>query len=128
MKKPTAQPKEPAPMPIALVPWIRCIEPPTDRPDWQDQEWIRLDYRDSTYACDHDKTAQAANSAAKDTQLKHGGKWCGVVRPDGQIPNNQPHLYSRTAQEWAHKHILDGPDGPGRRWLTTGKKQMKMLA
>ena len=66
---------------------------------------------------DPQKTQNAASAIAKIVGKQEGGKWCGVVWPDGQGPEGHPNLRGREAEAWVVDHILNGPDGPGRRFL-----------
>jgi hypothetical protein len=114
-------PEAPKPKLVTLkqgyTPWVMCLTAPEDHPSWQGREWVRLD-RFSTKRCtDKDYVAQYAHDIAAAIQEVHGGQWCGVVRPEGQIPENQPFLQKEEARKWAEAHILDGPEGPGRRFL-----------
>jgi len=102
---------------VRYDPWIRCLEAPADHPDWAGQEWVRLDAFRRSCAADKAYVVQYAGDVAAIVQQREGGRWCGVCRPDGQIPQGQPELHGQEAQDWAIEHIRNGPDGPGRRWL-----------
>lgn len=99
------------------IPWVRCLEAPADHPDWVGREWLRSEYLFSGEANSQRKVGEAATRAARDIQQAHGGKWCGVVRPDGQLPDYHPDLPKHDAREWTQKYVLDGPDGPGKRFV-----------
>jgi hypothetical protein len=99
----------------AWVPWVRCLEAPTDNPNWQGREWLRLEYRSPSCANSRRHVADAAGRSAREIRHVHGGQWCGVVRPDGQSPPEQPELTGKAAREWVEQDTLNGPDGPGRR-------------
>lgn len=100
-----------------LVPWVRCVEAPADHSEWQDREWVRLEHRMTSCIANHRHVAEAASRAAADIQAKHGGKWCGVVRPDGQLPAGFDRLSDAEARAQVRRDILDGPDGPERRFV-----------
>ena len=107
-------------LPPVLTPWILCLEAPPEHPDWEDEEWVRLDAGWHNARCtDREYVGRFANKVAKQVQGKEGGKWCGVVRTENDCPPNQPgeKLRGPAASEWAKKHILNGPDGPGKRFL-----------
>jgi hypothetical protein len=81
---------------------------------------VRLDAGWHNARCaDKEYVGRFANKIAKQVQAKEGGHWCGVVRVENDCPPNQPGeaLTGAAAAEWAKKHILNGPDGPGKRWL-----------
>lgn len=99
------------------VPWVRCLAGPPEHLDWQGREWVRLEYRFSGQANNRRHVSQAAARSAAEIQATYGGQWCGVARPEGQLPEIQPDLQRTEAREWVERHILDGPDGPGRRFL-----------
>lgn len=99
------------------VPWVRCIEAPQDHPEWQGREWVRLEYRFSGSANNRQHVAEAAERTAREIQQDHGGRWCGVVRPDGQVPESSPESGGQAAREWVEGHSSDGPDGPSRRFV-----------
>jgi hypothetical protein len=104
----------------AYTPWIRCLEAPPEHPDWEDEEWVRIDAGWRPQNCwEKDYVARFAQKVAKQVEVAEGGRWCGVVRLDDDYPDNQPGpaLKGKAAKEWACKHILNGPDGPGKRWL-----------
>ena len=63
-----------------------------------------------------------AGRIAAEVQGREGGRWCGVVRPEGQAPDSYPDLIGREAKRWAGEHIRNGPDGPGRRFLRDRRK------
>jgi len=120
MKK---QSHEGKPLPNAYNPWVRCLVGPDDYSGWQDREWIMYSTGLVTksfsplYASRWGYVRDYASNMARAMQARYGGKWCGVVRPEGQLPEDQPELRGRKAKKWAEKHILDGPDCPGRRML-----------
>jgi hypothetical protein len=102
------------------VPWVRCLDAPPDHPKWINFEWLRSEYCFSGLSNRRAHVAQAADRAACDIQMRHGGRWCGVVRPEGQAPPcvaDFDGLPGPEARECVRRHILDGPDGPGRRFL-----------
>jgi len=117
--------------PVAEVerfdPWIRCLEPPAEHPDWAGKEWYRTDgFRRND---NHDKAyvAQVASDIAALVEQREGGRWCGVVRPLNQPPEDQPQLQGRQAREWAEDHVRNGPEGPGRRWLCDRRPLLKSV-
>ena len=115
-RKQTDRPTPP-PLPTTLYPWIRCLTAPAEHLEWQDQEYLRLDFYCTQYAADQNRVATMAQLAAKAVQDAHGGSWCGVVRPDGQIPDNHPELERGEAKRWAEDHIKNGPESVGKRFL-----------
>ena len=103
--------------PLVWTPWVRCLEPPVDQPKWRDREWLRCD---GLAACDrsnHPRVAQFAHDKAVEISVAYGGQWTGIVRPVGQRPEAWPELEGELAQEWIDAHILEGPDGPSRRFV-----------
>jgi hypothetical protein len=113
---------------IALPPrydaWVRCLEAPPAHPTWQDREWFRTEsFRRSNQASKRYVTEYAAAIAAE-IQAREGGHWCGIVKEpdDTQVPPYDPE-----ARTQAEAHILDGPDGPGRRFLLRLRGESKSL-
>ena len=112
-----------APLPPILNPWVLCLTAPVDHPDWQGQEGIRLDSFRPPDCATMAYVAQYAHDIAKAVEKICGGLWTGVVRPDGSPPENQPVLCGEKARLWAEKHILNGPDSPGKRFLLARQRK-----
>lgn len=99
---------------------VLCLEAPESHPDWAGKQWVRLDPTPwglvAHNAGCHAWCVTAADWIAKQVQGREGGKWAGVVRSCREDPAPERSL---TADEMAgmRRHILDGPDGPGRRRL-----------
>ena len=72
--------------------------------------------------------AEYVARAAKNVTANLGGQWCGVVRPEGQIPEEQPEIWGDEAKKWSEAHTLDGPDCPGRRMLLEMQKARSLAA
>lgn len=102
---------------VPLVPWVLCVEAPAAHPEWQGQEWLRIEHRSTACITSQAHVSEAASRAAWDIQRREGGKWSGVVRPEGQLPPDHERLERQEAAAWVRQHILTGPDGPGRRSL-----------
>lgn len=113
---------------VRYCPWIRCLDAPANHPEWEGQEWVRLDGFRRSDANWKDYVAEHAQSAAEEVQAVEGGRWCGICRVEGQAPEGQPELYRTDARKWAIDHVLNGPDGPGRRLLLSGKKLAQSFA
>lgn len=123
-----------------LTIYVRCVEPPAAHPEWKDKEWLRLDdpamclnHNESCWRDDYDKLRQrwlnAANRIARKIMANEGGVWVGRVRDASNDPRPD-RVLSRVDREAADKHILNGPDGPGRRFLADlrGKPDAGKLA
>ncbi len=101
-------------LPAILNPYVLCLEAPPEHPDWQGQEWLRLDKFRNADCTNRQYAAQYAHDIAKAIEQVYGGVWTGVVRPDGSPPENWPVLHGEEARAWVEKHRLNGPTGPGR--------------
>lgn len=117
---------KPAPRPLAIpyVPWVLCLTAPEDHPDWQGQEWVRLDSFENAKCTDRLYVGDYVHKIAMELEKQYGGQWSGVVRPSGQLPRSQPALFGEKARIWAESHILNGPDSPGRRYLMAKHKDL----
>lgn len=97
-------------------PYLRCLEAPTQHPEWEDQEWFHANaFRRSDCGNRGYVTMFAAAQAEQASGIR-GGKWCGVVRPIDARPYAGP-LSQADLRDHAENHILAGPDGPGKRFL-----------
>jgi len=112
------------PDPPGFDPYIRCLQPPANHPDWQDQERFRSEGFRRADCGRKQYVAEYAEKQAKYAQTIHGGRWCAVVRPIENTPYSGP-LNQTDRAAAAEKHILNGPDGPGKRFLLT--RQTKTL-
>lgn len=97
-------------------PWVRCIVAPAEYPDWEDQEWLWLEggFRRSDVA-DKDYVTRFAQAAAAHITNIEGGRWCGVVRPEGQ-GSEESELTGRAAKQAAMEHALNGPRGAAHEY------------
>jgi hypothetical protein len=106
---------------------IRCMEAPAAHPDWKDKEWVRADdpvrivghnsaYRDGDFELVKGRAAASAQRIARMIQCNEGGAWVGRLRDS----TNDPYPERRMApaeRRAMDQHVLNGPDGPGRRFL-----------
>lgn len=106
---------------------VRCISAPTKHPEWLDKEWVRGDdpamlhsHNQAHWPEDHDThLARLANSAgriARTIQANEGGRWIARLRDASCDPYPQQRL-TRQERLALDRHIANGPDGPGRRFL-----------
>lgn len=97
---------------------VVCLEAPPDHLDWQGKEWVRIGSNvDSAL---RDVQLAQANREAHDVQEAHGGKWCGRIRDCSHDPIPD-RMLDEDIKEGLRRHILNGPDGPGRRFLAAGR-------
>lgn len=100
--------------------YVLCLEAPAAHPDWAGKQWVRLDPTPwgivGHNTGNHAWCVNAAGWIAKQVQECEGGQWRGVVR---SCAHDQAPERSLTADEvqGTIQHILDGPDGPGRRFV-----------
>lgn len=97
-------------------PYIRCIAGPAEHPDWEDKDWFRSERFKRANCGDQKYVANYAAEEAAAVQAVKGGRWCGLVKPMDSIPYRGT-LTQIQVREQAERHILNGPQGPGRRWL-----------
>ncbi|MFH1574260.1 MAG: hypothetical protein ABIG68_09770 [Acidobacteriota bacterium] len=97
--------------------WVRCIEAPPGHPGWENREWFRLEACDTFMRTDNTCVTAYAQHQAALVQTAEGGKWCGVVRQASSEPYTGP-LTRHEVKREVETHVLDGPDGAGRRLLT----------
>jgi hypothetical protein len=117
--KKDAESKVKTPPPPAYEPWVRCLEPPREHPDWEDREWFVGGGLPCPCALRHRWMTRWAEKRADEIQEVYGGRWCGVVR----VVNDDPCRVRLTEAQIneVYDHILNGPEGPGRQWLLRRK-------
>lgn len=114
-KHPTAT-HPPKPYPPAYRACVRCLFPPPDHPDWEDQQWDGQ-YQSPHCAGDKGAIQILAEQAAAEHQQQYGGKWCGVVRAGDDSDAADAAQTTRADLDAVREHILNGPDGPVKRFL-----------
>lgn len=99
---------------IRYDPYVRCLEAPPAHPDWEDKQWFRTEEFERSNDGDERYVSEYARAIAADIQEREGGRWCGIAIPRGEtaVPRRDPQV-----RLTAEAYILNGPDGPGRRWL-----------
>lgn len=97
-----------------------CLEAPAAHPDWQGKQWLRLDPTPwgliSHNQANKAFCERAAGWIAERVQEKEGGLWVGKIRNCRDDPQPEKPL-SADEMRGLDTHVLNGPDGPGRRWL-----------
>jgi hypothetical protein len=102
------------PLPPHYDPYVMCLEAPPEHPDWAGRLWLTSDGFHRSDHADQAYVTQFANEAARRTQAREGGQWCGVIeRANNDWPEHRDPQASRKARE----RVLNGPDSPGQRWL-----------
>jgi len=101
----------------------RCLEAPAGHPEWEGDEWLVLDRFESSRSSDQAYVSTFAYDRAKTVEELEGGHWCGVVRPDGQVPESYPALLGLEAKQWVEDHVRNGPNTAGRRFLDEGRNR-----
>jgi len=104
-------------------PYIRCLDAPTGHPEWEGDEWLVLDRFEPSRSSDFAYVSTFASDRAKIVEEHEGGRWCGVVRPDGQVPQSHPELMGPEAKQWVEDHVRKGPDIARRRFLDEGRNR-----
>jgi len=105
--------------------YVRCLEPPAGHPEWQDEEWLSLERFERSRATDKRYVASYAERRAAAVQQEEGGRWCGVVRPDGQMPPGFPTLEKEEARQCVEQHCRNGPNTAARRYLLGASGSMR---
>lgn len=101
---------------------VRCIEAPPEHPDWEDREWFRTEGFMRARCGDKKYVSDYAAEEAGRIQAREGGRWCGVVRCVDSVP--YAGLLTRAQRSQAATvHIVNGPEGPGRRFFLRGRCQ-----
>jgi hypothetical protein len=100
--------------------YVLCLEAPAAHPGWVGKQWFRVDPTPwgllSHNAGNHAWCVNAAEWIAGQIQEREGGVWTGVTRDCAGDPMpDQPMMNADILG--CRRHILDGPDGPGRRFL-----------
>ena len=108
---------------LCYRPYIRCLEAPAGHPEWEGDEWLVLDRFEPSRSSDQAYVSTFASDRAKTAEELDGGRWCGVVRPDGQVPESYPDLRGPEAKQWVEDHVRNGPDTAGRRFLDEGRNR-----
>lgn len=94
--------------------YLKCLEPPEDHPEWEDQLWVAL--CPAAYRNDRDKIHEWLSKTSEQYALENGGRWCGILsvgksmlEPDG--------LEGPQAAKAARERILGGPMCEAKREL-----------
>jgi hypothetical protein len=95
--------------------FVRCLEAPPERSDWEDEEWYWAEHRPRPNCLDKQAVFDYATTCAKEVEAKYGGRWCGVVKARTEPDENA--ITGRAAAEVCDAHILKGPDCSARRWV-----------
>jgi len=82
-----------------------------------------LDRFEPSRSSDQAYVSTFASDRAKIAEELEGGRWCGVVRPDGQVPESYPDLMGLEAKQWVEDHARKGPNTAGRRFLDEGRNR-----